>query len=245
MNQAFIQPWQFLQPDALADNTVLHLLAWEYPSPTHSVFRWNTWLDKAEQQRAEGIPHAIRRYQFLIARAVLRWCLAQSLGQGPAQLQFGYDNKAKPFLKGESKLFFNLSHSCDIGLLALWSGGEVGVDVEKHNHLIRTQVLKRIAHPLESEAILASAGSLRDQASLRLWVRKEAVAKVQGQGIFRVRQLPCLPIASLFHDCVQPLSLKQLQLIDIPGLPTAAAALAWEGTVNRVCMWQLELSQLS
>lgn len=245
MNQAFIQPWQLLQPEALANNAVLHLLAWEYPSPAHFAFRWNTWLDEAEQQRAEGISHAIRRYQFLISRAVLRWCLAQGLGQTPAQLQFGYDSKAKPFLKGQAKLFFNLSHSCDLGLLALWSGGEVGVDVEKHHPLIRTQVLKRIAHPLECAAILARVAPLRDQAGLRLWVRREAMAKVQGQGIFSARQFPCLPVASLFHDCVQPLSLLQLHLIDIPGLPTAAAALAWEGVVNRVCMWQLELSQLS
>jgi 4'-phosphopantetheinyl transferase len=245
MNQAFIQPWQSLREEMLADRTVLHLITWEYPSPQSFHFPWETWLDPAEKRRADGIAHAFRRLQFLIARAVLRWCVAQSLAQAPAQLQFGYSNQAKPFLMQDPKLFFNLSHSGDLGLLALWSEGEVGVDLEQHHPVISHQVLRRIAHPVECQAILASEQPLKDQAGLRLWVRKEALAKVRGGGIFNTRQFPSLPVTSLFQDCVEPIQLLNLQLVDIPGLASATAALAWEGNAKRVCLWQLKLDQLS
>lgn len=77
---------------------------------------------------------------------------------------------------------FNLSHSGDLALVALCADTPIGVDIEAPRRLRNPAGLARRLCSDRELAHLAAAAD-QDSALLRLWVRKEAVAKAEGSGI--------------------------------------------------------------
>ncbi len=90
------------------------------------------------------------------------------------------DTEGKPRVAGGPH--FNLSHSGGLALIALCADAPVGVDLERV-HALRNP--SGLARRMCSERELAWAGGQDDLnlALLRLWVRKEALAKAEGGGI--------------------------------------------------------------
>lgn len=95
-------------------------------------------------------------------------------------------NAGEPRLRDDrrrlpSNLSFNLSHSHDIGMLAVADGMEVGADVERIRMPRDLDIL--VGHffrPEEAEYVLAASAEARAEAFCRLWTRKEAVVKCMG-----------------------------------------------------------------
>lgn len=86
------------------------------------------------------------------------------------------DANGKPFVAGGPH--FNLSHSGELALIAICPDAPVGVDLEAPRRLRNPDGLaRRMCTPREL-AHVQSGGDL-----LRLWVRKEAVAKAHGGGL--------------------------------------------------------------
>lgn len=88
-------------------------------------------LPEEERQRAAGIltPLACRRW--VASRWALRGVLGRYLHRPPAELRFELGEHGKPRLDPADGLFFNLSHSEAVTLIAVAAEGEVGVDVER------------------------------------------------------------------------------------------------------------------
>ncbi len=86
----------------------------------------------------------------------------------------------KPWVVGGPH--FNLSHSGDLALIAVCGDAPVGVDLERVHELRNPDGLGR---RMCSARELDWAGAAVDlsAALLRLWVRKEALAKAEGGGI--------------------------------------------------------------
>ena len=81
--------------------------------------------------------------------------------------------RGKPyFLRGG--LFFSLSHSRDLCAAAV-SDLPVGVDIERCRDSYRAHMIERSLHPSERDVF--------DGDFTRLWCRKEAAAKMTGEGI--------------------------------------------------------------
>ncbi len=77
---------------------------------------------------------------------------------------------------------FNLSHSGDLALIALCADAPVGVDLERVHALRNPSGLaRRMCSP--RELAWADARDDLNLALLRLWVRKEAIAKAEGGGL--------------------------------------------------------------
>jgi 4'-phosphopantetheinyl transferase len=149
------------------------------------------------------------------AHQALDQLLGQYLGVEPASLEFGTEPNGKPFLAG-GELSFNLSHSGELGLVAVARALPVGVDVE-HVREFRDsdRLARRICSPREYEHLQASP--VPDEL-LRLWVRKEAVVKASGEGVDRL-----LLEVDVLDDAVQDGWLcKDLQL-PLPGYRAALA----------------------
>ena len=95
----------------------------------------------------------------------------------PATSTFAIGPHGKPELPG-SALRFNLSHSGDRALIALASGVEVGVDVERTAR--RSRAVERTLTAGERAAM---RGADRHVELLQIWCRKEALAKALGGGL--------------------------------------------------------------
>jgi 4'-phosphopantetheinyl transferase len=146
-------------------------------------------LSEDERARAARFVRARDRRRFVQCRAALRQILGRLLGEPAGSLRFRAAAVGKPELDGDPgddrlALRFNVSHSSDLGLIAVCRGREVGVDIEWIRPISESV---RIVESFFTAAELAEFTAIADDAKLmafhRGWTRKEAVLKGFGTGI--------------------------------------------------------------
>ncbi len=72
----------------------------------------------------------------------------------------------------------------DLALIAVTSGWEVGVDVERVRSVGHLEhIARKYFHAAETDAVLRAPANERDIAFLRCWTAKEAVLKAIGTGV--------------------------------------------------------------
>lgn len=143
-------------------------------------------LSADERERADRFVFDHHRFRYIRARAALRALLGRHLGVPPANVILGAAPGGKPFLAdGASSLYFNVSHSNDLALIALTRSGEVGVDLEGvRPHPDDWVSLARRYFAIDEVAALERySSSERVQAFFRCWTRKEAIVKLLGDGL--------------------------------------------------------------
>lgn len=142
-------------------------------------------IDHTERERAErfAFPHLRRRY--LAAHAALRGVLGHVLGQASCQIELSIDANGKPRLSQSGlPLFFNLSHSGDLALVALSTQAEVGVDIEQCRPMPQLLALvERHFSRIERDAFWGLGEQLQLAGFYRWWTCKEACLKATGLGL--------------------------------------------------------------
>lgn len=134
-------------------------------------------LPMAEVEKIQQLLRPVSRRNRSLCQAGLRWLLADNLGIAPEQLQFQHSLNGKPSLKSQP-LHFSLSHSRDLGVVALSRCRPIGVDVEFMD-LSRDflRFAKNFFSAAEQADLLGrqlSAGAAKFYA---LWTAKEAAIK--------------------------------------------------------------------
>ncbi len=143
-------------------------------------------LSADERARAARFRFARDRERFIAARGLVREILALYLDTAARRLSFGYGVHGKPFLAEpeRSGLRFNVSHSLDVVLVAIAYEREVGVDIEHtHSGLEVEAIAETVLSVPEKRALNRFDGEAKRRAFLRLWTRKEAYIKADGQGV--------------------------------------------------------------
>lgn len=145
-------------------------------------------LSREEQKRANRF-YALRDARLFVAvHGALRYILAHYLALPPDKLTFAQLPGGKPLLTSRfpCALHFNISHSRNLGAIAVARHHTVGVDVECTLPLSDFQKLAdHCFHPEEARAIRARGpvGGLR--RFYAIWTRKEAVVKALGEDFLR------------------------------------------------------------
>jgi 4'-phosphopantetheinyl transferase len=146
-------------------------------------------LSDEERARASRFIRARERRRFVRCRAALREILGRLLDEPPDALRFRTAAVGKPELDPDPDerppaLRFNVSHSAELGLIAVCRGREVGVDLERVRTITEAT---RIVASFFSASELAEFNTIpeEDRALLfhRGWTRKEAVLKGFGMGL--------------------------------------------------------------
>jgi 4'-phosphopantetheinyl transferase len=195
-------------------------------------------LSDDELARADRFDFLAERTHFVAARGAMRIVLAAYLAISPRALDFEYSPEGKPRLNSASpvtSLRFNLAHSHRLGLLAVNTSGEVGLDVELRRHVDSSRMVAERLFSAEECAHLAAAPDEveRDRLFLTYWTRKESVLKLTGTGL---RQ-PLDSINVAWHGAVSPLlvvadgsaNMRNVRVRDLEPQPGYAAAVAVEG----------------
>jgi len=138
-------------------------------------------LNNEEKKRAAQFHHPSHRHRFIITRGTLRQLLANYLNVFPASIEFAYTENKKPYLPGS--LYFNVSHSHEMALLAFTLENPVGVDIEKVRESYNPGIVSRYFTTLENERINSLPEAERIIAFYQLWSRKEAIIKATGKSL--------------------------------------------------------------
>jgi len=145
---------------------------------------WRT-LDAGEKARADRLATAMLRRRFVAGHASVRAVLAWYLGLTPATVPLVSDTGGKPRVSG-APLAFNVSHSGELAVCAVASGGRLGVDIERVRYVADAE---RLADGFfsrgEGDEIRRNPPDARHRAFLDIWTRKEALLKATGEGLSR------------------------------------------------------------
>jgi 4'-phosphopantetheinyl transferase len=124
------------------------------------------------------------RHRYIACRTHLRQLLAMHGGISPENTSFVYSPLGKPSLPGASLPHFNISHSGDVGMIALSAQGPVGVDIELVRPMPESALLAAEHFTSREQAAFSLCAPLvRDHAFMTGWTRKEACLKAVGCGL--------------------------------------------------------------
>lgn len=142
-------------------------------------------LDEGEAERARRFHRSTDRDRFTLAHAALRVVLARFLGLRPAEIEYESGRHGKPRLRRDPiPLQFSLSHSGDLGLIAVSRECEVGVDIEQVRLIADVlDITESHFSRGERDALQSLPESKRGDGFFRCWTRKEAVVKALGEGL--------------------------------------------------------------
>jgi 4'-phosphopantetheinyl transferase len=160
-------------------------------------------LSADERTRSIQFIAPLERRRFILSRVVLRHVLARYHDAAAAQIPLAREPGGRPYVLGADRLFFSLSHSGDVAVIAV-ADVVVGVDVERMRAVAHAaEIARRIMHP-ETVALLQSLPQARlESAFLDAWTQREAHVKAVGGGLFRTPDVlpydPDLPLDATVH----------------------------------------------
>ncbi|HEX6694358.1 MAG TPA: 4'-phosphopantetheinyl transferase superfamily protein [Longimicrobiales bacterium] len=161
---------------------VIHVLRVRLDRPPASVEELAAVASEEERARAAMFLHDRDRHRHIIGRAVLRLVLSPLVGRAAADIRFEKTALGKPYLASGPS--FNVSHSGSEILIAIASGGRIGVDVEEVRRLRDMFSLARTSFtPPEVDMVAGFPEQDQLRAFFRVWTRKEAMLKALGCGL--------------------------------------------------------------
>lgn len=153
----------------------------------HQVVNYSRILSPDENNRSARFHFERHRRRYTISHGALRRILGVYLDADPASLDFDHSDHGKPALAGAQKttgLYFNLTHSHEIALLAVVSGVEIGIDVEYIQKMGDIDgIAGRFFSTAEQAAYFDLPEDLKPQGFFNCWTRKEAFIKAIGEGL--------------------------------------------------------------
>ncbi|MEO6306276.1 MAG: 4'-phosphopantetheinyl transferase superfamily protein [Nitrospiraceae bacterium] len=177
-------------------NTI-HLWGIDLDGSPRCQERCAQWLDEEEQRRAARLVREEDRRRYVFAHGGLRAVLSRYLGISPGIIAMHRSEGGKPSLtkerEGDSAITFNMSHAYGRALIAVSTGQEVGVDLERiRSDVEAAKLSERFFAPFEHAAIIQLRQKQRIARFFRYWVAKEAVLKAQGIGLLGLSQCEIL-----------------------------------------------------
>ncbi|MEO5904611.1 MAG: 4'-phosphopantetheinyl transferase superfamily protein, partial [Gemmatimonadaceae bacterium] len=145
-------------------------------------------LSPSEQLRSKGFVYSRGYRQYVISRGRMRQVLALYIDVAPPEIQFTVVGDGKPALFDRTfrNIFFNNTHSAGLGLIAVTSGREVGIDMERVRDIERAlQLAERFFLPEEHAELQALPADEMIRAFLEIWCRREAGTKARGASVWR------------------------------------------------------------
>jgi 4'-phosphopantetheinyl transferase len=204
-------------------------------------------LSPDERSRASRFVFDRDRVRFVVCRGSLRAILARYLHASPTQIEFRYAVQGKPSLAPlpDRPLYFNVSHSGELALIALRARGEVGVDVEQLRPIEEAEAIaQRYFTPREHATLAGLPAAARIAGFFRCWTRKEAMLKATGEGIgvsldaVEVSLAPDEPARVLGIRGRPEQEVAAWKLYHIEPAPGAVGAIAARGDEERIVGWQ-------
>src|ERR1700722_83821 len=147
---------------------------------------YQSLMNASELKRVGHFRFERSKDEFILAHVLARLAVADALGLGVGDIDFGYRDTGQPILTRprHADIFFSLSHTKDLVGCAVNMKSPVGIDVERiERKSERWRLAGRFFSPEEHVSISQAPAADRDRTFLNLWTLKEAYLKANGRGI--------------------------------------------------------------
>jgi 4'-phosphopantetheinyl transferase len=165
----------------------IHVWCAGLDQPEAVIQQFALLLSEDERSRSQRFRFDQHRQRFIVARGVLRSLLSKYLKVAPAEIQFCYGQHGKPALSqafAHYSLYFNLSHSQELGLYAFAHHTPLGVDVEYCSPCVDIDSIVNRYFSLQERVVFSSLSlEQRQLAFFTAWTGKEAYLKAIGSGL--------------------------------------------------------------
>lgn len=200
-------------PSAISDLSLYFFSLAQYPQ--------EDVLDAEEKERLRRfVPENVKR-RFAAAHTCLRNILAVPAQTLPEQLIFGVGKFGKPYLKNYPHISFSLSHSEDMGFLAVCTKGlEVGADIEKIREGREFPGIASRYFTEQENYFYAQYPA--PETFMQIWTRKEAYTKALGTGLQTPLDSFTIPTGDITE--MTPMPGTDFSLIPVPQTPQGFAA---------------------
>jgi len=179
------QLWQKATNNAYKLNSNVHLWLLRYSKLQESENSFYSILCDEEKKMADKFLHENDHVRYTVSKGYLRLILGKITTVNPDDIIFTANEHGKPELKfPEERIYFNISHSGDLGLIAITDLAPIGVDVEKYSERKATNDLViRFFSPAEQDMFFKLPEFQRTEGFFNCWSRKEAFVKSLGKGL--------------------------------------------------------------
>lgn len=169
------------------EQTTAHLWVVRLNAPEVVVVKLRQLLSANELERSDRFVLEKDKNRYIICRGVLRQLIGQYLELPPQAVIFSYGSYGKPYLALQPNqlypLYFNVSHSEDLALIAFAKYQKIGIDLEKVRDIDTASIVQRFFAPSEVVQLERLPPTLRQEAFFTCWTRKEAFIKARGDGL--------------------------------------------------------------
>ena len=235
--------WAVPAKEAFYLDKTTHVWLFSLTASSKELNLLKRFLNEEDIKRAERFKFDRHRNGFIAAHGKMNFILAKYLHRKPDDIKYIQNEYGKPFIKG-NPLYFNLSHSQELGLLAVNGLFEVGVDIEYiRPDFAELKIAKRFFSEHEVNELLLLPAGQRKQGFFNCWSRKEAYIKGQGKGLsiplhrFDVRLSPGRP-ARLLATRDDPQAVHRWRLIALDTHPEYAAAVLVPAESSQIKLWR-------
>jgi|WetSurMetagenome_2_1015567.scaffolds.fasta_scaffold526846_1 phosphopantetheinyl transferase len=143
-----------------------------------------TFLSPGELEKSRRFRFREDRDSYVLTHGMLRLILGRHLGVRPGSIGMVYNHFGKPLLSpGYPDIFFNLSHSGGVSVLAFDLNGHIGIDVEHMVPEFDFQSITQHFFTRREAEYINSTETMSSKRFYQLWTRKEALLKGLGIGI--------------------------------------------------------------
>lgn len=215
----------------------IHIWTFSLSASAEETANYFDLLSPDEQIKAKRFHFEKHQQRYTVAHGMVRTILGLYLKLEPQQIQFTYNPHQKPYLDYPDDIFFNLSHSDDLGALAVTKAGEIGIDVEKITYDKKSEVARRYFSPTEVSHLQSLPENEQLAGFYKIWARKEAVIKANGEGLANALDTFSVPLAD--NPAKVILVGKKWLLIPVDLHKDYASAIAVENNVNSVSICKL------
>jgi 4'-phosphopantetheinyl transferase len=171
-------------PFTLPSAQEVHVWRWDLDAPGRDFEQYWEMLSTQERERANQFRFEKHRRRFVTGRGELRRILGRYLTLSPQAVALGYGPEGKPFCASQPpgwKICFNLSHSENTAALAISSGFEVGIDIERTRPIEECVPLEVFSNKERAQFTALPDGE-QNGVFFENWARKEACLKALGTG---------------------------------------------------------------
>lgn len=160
----------------------LHIWRYTVNEQDYAAEKKTPILSVEEREKSTRFIQEQHAIKYVCNHRFMRNVLSTYLDTPANEIKFSHAALGKPYVEN-SDLFFNLSHRNKYGLLAIFKGAEVGVDIEYIKELQDVATFSSYSFSEQEKAIIFSNDKTNPEILFAFWAFKEAYIKATGTGL--------------------------------------------------------------